>query len=451
MRHHAAQPLGHKSAHALDWHRHAADTPPRCLPRWPAPRPPCGPVPPHPARADHAAGMIHPLRQPKAAFRRHQRRRFRRHVQPIQIPPPITADFQAHPQTRRWRSAQSVAGFSCTMALVMRVVPWTKRRKSVRAQAPPRAMASNMASTGASGRDGTLAVRVSRVPAMHGDDIGEGAADIGADFPMIHSRVFQVRSVQEFFLYKKNQKISIPINHHADAVLSQIDKSLFASFSSEKEEYCRAMQQYSLRDRLPNAAHVGRNAGSRPAACGYRAPAVRRRSPGCARPPPSRPFCSTTRSSHSIRTTFRSWLTNSKAMSSSRRSRSSNCRITAWIDTSSSAAVGSSRTSNFGPGAMARAMPTRAFLAAGKADGGSGPANPPATRPALPRRAPGHPWLRRRASLPAAAAGGRCCRTPCAGGSDCHAGPGRRSAPGAGTGSDGNPALGLPRSTRPER
>ena len=58
--------------------------------------------------------------------------------------------------------------------------------------------------------------------------------------------------------------------------------------------------------------------------------------------------CSTTRSSHSMRTTLRSWLTNSRPIPSSRRSRSSNCRMTACTETSS-AAVGSSSTSRRGP------------------------------------------------------------------------------------------------------
>src|SRR5579863_1568282 len=64
--------------------------------------------------------------------------------------------------------------------------------------------------------------------------------------------------------------------------------------------------------------------------------------------------------SHIIRTTLRSWLTNSSARLSSRRSRSRSCSTTACTETSS-AAVGSSSTKSRGRQAMARAIPTRAF------------------------------------------------------------------------------------------
>ncbi len=77
-------------------------------------------------------------------------------------------------------------------------------------------------------------------------------------------------------------------------------------------------------------------------------------------------------------------MTNSNAMSSSRRKRSRSCRITAWIDTSS-AAVGSSRS--FGRGAIARAIPTRAFWPpeswCGRRVNRSG--GRPAHQPSLPR------------------------------------------------------------------
>ena len=156
-----------------------------------------------------------------------------------------------------------------------------------------------------------------------------------------------------------------------------------------------------LTGRVPARGRRVRNAARRPAGRGCRGLAGRRTRRGCGPASTTWPFCSTTRSSHIIRTTFRSWLTNNRAIPSSRRSRSSSCRMVAWIETSS-AAVGSSSTSRRGRGAMARAMPTRAFCPpeswCGKRPSRSGgsPARSAASRTRWSRAAPSFRCSRRR-------------------------------------------------------
>ncbi len=136
-------------------------------------------------RLHHLAGMIKPFTQAETPLARHQRRRLRRHVQPVQVGAPVSPELQhVLEPLRRHQGHRRQTPFHDGVGDPRSTVHEAPQRVRGKADRRHRLQHRVDGGTGAGQHLGHPPLAGFGV---NGDDIGKSAADVGADFPGGHA------------------------------------------------------------------------------------------------------------------------------------------------------------------------------------------------------------------------------------------------------------------------